>query len=70
MKAAEIRGMSIEEIEEEILDAREELMRLRFQLATGELTDHTRISQTRRRVARLLTIHHERRREAAEEGEE
>ena len=34
-------------------DAREELMKLRFQQATGELTDYTRLRYTRRDIARL-----------------
>ena len=41
-------------------DAREELMNLRFQQATGELTDFTRLRHTRRQIARLMTILHER----------
>lgn len=56
MDAAEIRDMDIEGIQEELDDARESLMRLRFQLTTGELTDHTQIRFTRRKIARLLTI--------------
>ena len=60
MNAAEIRDMSVEKIQEELDDARESLMRLRFQLTTGELTDHTQIRSTRRKIARLLTILKER----------
>lgn len=56
METSEIREMSIEKIQEELDDAREALMRLRFQLTTGELTDHTQIRFTRRNIARLLTI--------------
>jgi large subunit ribosomal protein L29 len=56
MKAAEIRDMKIEDIQEELDNARESLMRLRFQLTTGELTDHTQIRSTRRNIARLITI--------------
>lgn len=56
MDAAEIRDMKIEDIQEELEDTRESLMRLRFQLTTGELTDHTQIRATRRKIARLLTI--------------
>jgi large subunit ribosomal protein L29 len=56
MDAAEIRDMKIEDIQDELDDARESLMRLRFQLTTGELTDHTQIRFTRRKIARLLTI--------------
>ena len=70
MKASEIREMSVEKIEEELDASREELMRLRFQLTTGELTDHTRISITRRNIARLLTLLNQKQGKAAEEGEE
>lgn len=60
MKAEEIREMSAEEIQEEMDDAREALMRLRFQLTTGELSDHNQIRFTRRKIARLQTILKER----------
>lgn len=56
MNAAEIREMKLEDIQEELDNARESLMRLRFQLTTGELTDHTQIRSTRRNIARLITI--------------
>lgn len=56
MKAAEIRDMKIEDIQEELDNARESLMRLRFQLTTGELTDFNQIRSTRRNIARLITI--------------
>lgn len=69
MKPDEIRTMADEEILAEIEDVREELMRLRFQLATGELTDYTRLRQLRRDIARLSTIVNERMREAEMEGE-
>ena len=45
---------------ESMNDAREELMNLRFQQATGELTDFTRLRHTRRQIARLMTMLHER----------
>ena len=66
----EIRSLSTPEIRGRLDDAREELMRLRFQQATGELTDFTRLRQTRRRIARILTILGERERMASMEGEE
>jgi large subunit ribosomal protein L29 len=56
MKAYEIRELSIEEIRSELDDAREELMNLRFQAATGELTDYNRLRVTRQLIARLMTI--------------
>ena len=67
MKLAEIRALSTDELKSRLNDTREELMKLRFQLATGGLTDHTRLSQTRRTIARLLTVIQER--QAAEQGE-
>lgn len=69
MKPDEIRTMADEEILAEIEDAKEELMRLRFQQATGELTDYTRLRQLRRNIARMNTIINERQREAEIEGE-
>jgi large subunit ribosomal protein L29 len=69
MKPADIRKLSPEEIDAKLMDAREELMRLRFQFATGELTDHTRLSQTRKEIARFLTILTELEMSADVEGE-
>jgi large subunit ribosomal protein L29 len=70
MKADEIRALSVEEIRTKLNDAREELMNLRFQQATGELTDFTRVRATRRSIARFNTILREREIEASREGEE
>ena len=70
MKPAEIRDLSTGEIEARLNDAREELMNLRFQMAIGGLTDHTRLRYTRRDIARLLTVLNERQQAAYIEGEE
>lgn len=69
MDISEIREMSIEDIELEIEDTREELMRLRFQQTTGELTDHNQMRTTRRKIARLLTVLNERKLADEKEGE-
>ncbi|UCD43228.1 MAG: 50S ribosomal protein L29 [Chloroflexota bacterium] len=69
MKAEEVRALSTEEIMTNVDDAKEELMNLRFQLATGELTDHTRLSYTRKLIARYYTILKEREIEEEMEGE-
>lgn len=69
MKAAEIRALSLDEIRSRLDEAREELMNLRFQQATGELVDHTRLRQTRQSIARYLTIMREREQKAKLEGE-
>jgi large subunit ribosomal protein L29 len=68
-KINELRNLSDQDLRNRLNDAREELMRLRFQQATGELTDHTRLSQLRRTIARILTLLGEREREARLEGE-
>lgn len=64
---ADIRNLSTDELKSRLNDTRQELMNLRFQLATGELTDHSRLEHTRRLIARMLTILRER--ETMSEGE-
>lgn len=64
-KNQKLREISIDELHKQLGDAQEELMNLRFRLATGELTDYTRLRQTRRQIARLMTILDERQNEAA-----
>lgn len=56
MKASEIRKLSVGEIETKLSDAREELMKLRFQQVTGQLTDTNRMRFVRRDIARMNTI--------------
>jgi len=55
-KKKDYHSLSTDELRVEIDDARQELMNLRFQMSTGELTDHTRLRQTRRMIARILTV--------------
>ncbi len=62
MKIHEVRNLSIEALEARLNDTREELMKLRFQLTSGELRDFTRLRQTRRIIARLATVLNERQR--------
>ncbi len=56
MKAEEIRKMSAEEIRSKLSDTREEIMKLRFQQVTGQLTDTSRLRFLRRDVARMETL--------------
>ena len=64
MKAAEIRVLSTAEITNKLADTRQELMNLRFQLVTGQLT------YARQLIARLESILREREITAQLEGEE
>lgn len=67
MKPSEIRDLKIEEIESKIADAHQELMNLRFQQVSGQLTDSSRLRSLRRDIARMATIVNERKAEV--EGE-
>jgi len=69
MKAEEIRALSTEELNSQLDEAREEMMNLRFQQATGELVDFNRLRYTRKLIARTLTILKEREEEKVMEGE-
>ncbi len=69
MKSEEIRKMSVEEMQGKLSDMREELMKLRFQQVTGQLTDTSRLRLLRRDVARMETIFNERSRATVQEGE-
>jgi large subunit ribosomal protein L29 len=60
MKVAEIRELSVDEIEAQIGQAREELFRLRFRSATQELENPSLVKGLRRDIARMRTILRER----------
>jgi large subunit ribosomal protein L29 len=59
-KEKDLRSLTTDQLEKELNDTREELMNLRFQMSTGELTDFTRLRITRRQIARLMTLLNER----------
>ena len=66
MNAKEVRALSTEELKTKLMDTKQEQMNLRFQMVTGQLTDHSRFKVTRRLIARIETILAEREREAKE----
>lgn len=69
MKISEIRLLSTQELTTKLADARQELMNLRFQVVTGQLTDTSRLQITRRLIARYETILREREMQAEREGD-
>jgi large subunit ribosomal protein L29 len=69
VEIVEIRDMDTEDILTALDDAREELMRLRFQITTGELSDHNQLKYVRKNIARLLTVLRERQLKEEMEGE-
>ena len=56
MKAADIRTMTIDQIDDEVLKLKKEQFNLRFQRATGQLENTSRVRVVRRDIARLKTI--------------
>ncbi|GAB3942577.1 50S ribosomal protein L29 [Corynebacterium tapiri] len=58
--ASEFRELGTEDLTARLADAKEELFNLRFQLATGQLTNNRRIGTVKRDIARILTILRER----------
>ena len=56
MKANEIRELTTTEIEQKVKSLKEELLNLRFQLATGQLENTARIREVRKSIARMKTV--------------
>jgi large subunit ribosomal protein L29 len=56
MKAADVKVMSVDQIGDEVLKLKKEQFNLRFQRATGQLENTSRVRQVRRDIARLKTI--------------
>jgi large subunit ribosomal protein L29 len=56
MNIKEIRSKSNEELNKEVISLKEELFNLRFQQATGQLENPSRIKQVRKTIARIKTI--------------
>ena len=62
MKASELREMIPDELREKETDLAQQLFQLRLQKVTGQLENPARIQQTRRDLARVLTVLGEKRR--------
>jgi len=56
MKAEDVRVMTVDQIGDEVLKLKKEQFNLRFQRATGQLENTSRVRQVRRDIARLKTI--------------
>jgi large subunit ribosomal protein L29 len=59
MKVAEIRDKSVDQLDDELLKLKKEQFNLRFQQASGQLENTSRIREVRRTIARVLTIRNE-----------
>ncbi len=60
MEIDDIRGMTDEELSDELDSVNRELMNLRFRTATMQLSNVNEIKKARRRIARVLTVQRER----------
>jgi large subunit ribosomal protein L29 len=56
MKIADIRAMSPDQMDDAVLDLKKERFNLRFQRATGQLENTSRLREARRDIARIKTI--------------
>jgi large subunit ribosomal protein L29 len=65
MKASEARDLSSDQLEEKLLDLKKEQFNLRFQRATGQLENSSRVRAVRRDIARVKTMMSEKKRESA-----
>ena len=63
MDIDKVRALSDGELEEQLTQAKQDLWQTRFQLNTRQLKDYSSIPQTRRTIARILTVQQERRSE-------
>ena len=55
MKAGELRELSTQELLQREKELAMELFNLRFQMATGQLSNHTAIRKTKKDIARIKT---------------
>jgi len=67
MKAADVRAMSADQLNDELAKLKKEQFNLRFQKATGQLEKSSRVNEVRKDIARVKTIA---RQKAAEERQD
>ena len=56
LKIDDIRAMSPDQMDEKILNLKKERFNLRFQRATGQLENTSRLREARREIARIKTV--------------
>jgi len=53
---ADLRDMNLADLVDELRQAKQESLNLRFRSATGQLDDHSQVRRVRRRIARINTL--------------
>ena len=56
MKAVQVRGMTSDQLNDELVKLKKEQFNLRFQAASGQLENTARVREIRRDIARIQTI--------------
>ena len=56
MKAAQVHGMTSDQLSDELVKLKKEQFNLRFQRATGQLENTSRLREARRDIARIKTV--------------
>ncbi len=56
MKASDARAMTVDQLDDEVLKLKKEQFNLRFQRATGQLENTSRVREVRRDIARMMTV--------------
>ena len=60
MDINEVRGLSDHDLKSALVDAKQELWKIRFDIATRQEKNYSRLPATRKRIARILTVMTER----------
>lgn len=58
--AQDLRAQSVDQLKDQLVSLKKEQMNLRFQKATGQLSNTARQGQVRKEIARIKTVLHER----------
>ena len=56
MKPAQVQGMTVDQLDDEIVKLKKEQFNLRFQAASGQLENTARVRHVRRDIARVQTV--------------
>jgi large subunit ribosomal protein L29 len=64
IKPDDVRAMTLDQLDDELLKLKKEQFNLRFQRATGQLENSSRVRVVRRDIARIKTIAHHKRAQA------
>ncbi|HRD78360.1 MAG TPA: 50S ribosomal protein L29 [Hyphomicrobiaceae bacterium] len=56
MKASDLKTMTLDQLDDQLLALKKEQFNLRFQAVSGQLENTSRVRQVRRDIARIMTI--------------